>query len=405
LSRDDSQRLLHLLTCPLCGQEETLRMDMWRGLQAPEPCTAAPARAPLEPEEWRKAERLADTLLRLPQAGWSLRFRNDKRYAQPAVAEVLLEKSARAQADDPGLSYEVAELVASTPRGLAEAGPALRAELLMANAARLAGRPSEAEVLLDKMALFLTTPDVRGAFCRLRALLLWEQGRLEEAHAFLRQAVVRFAEARQPEEEGATQALLGLLLRETGDGERCFAALLRALALPFAERRPWLGTRVALALSWVLLEAGAGDEAQTMADWADRLVPGLATPEETAWAFWWHGRMFLALGEAEVARERLLAARGAWLQHRRLAAAALTTLDLAAAVPAEERAAALQGWIAETEEVFAGVPGLDEALLLLHKALHGGPRESTSERRKIFELTLLLRFRAAGLRPDVLPFA
>jgi tetratricopeptide (TPR) repeat protein len=274
LSPDGSRRLLHLLTCPLCGPQEALRIDMAQGLPAPAPCTAAPARAPLEPAERRKAERLADKLLKLPQAGRLLRLRNDPRHARPAVAEVLLEKSAQTQTDDPGRSYELAQLVAITPRPLAEAGLALRAELLMANAARLAGRPGEADALLDKMALFVTKPDLRGAFCRLRALLLWEQGRMEEAQAFLRQAVLRFAEAGRPEEEGAAQALLGLLLREAGDGERCCAALLRALALPFAECRPWLGMRVALVLGWVLLEAGAGDEAQTMADWATAWCPG-----------------------------------------------------------------------------------------------------------------------------------
>jgi hypothetical protein len=115
--------------------------------------------------------------------------------------------------------------------------------------------------------------------------------------------------------------------------------------------------------------------------------------------------MFLAFAEMQEARERLHAARTLWLERRRLAEAALTTLDLAGTVPAEEWAVHLQPWIAELEEVFAGTPGLDDALLLLRKVLHDGPREATGERRKTLQLALLLRFRAAGLRPDVLPFA
>jgi tetratricopeptide (TPR) repeat protein len=333
-----------------------------------------------------------------------------RRYARPAVAEILLEASARAQTVNPEDSCELAMLAVCSlqPGGLEQARPLLRAELLIANAARLAGRLGEAESVLDRAAPFLIAPDLRGAFCRLRALVLWERGRLEEAHGLLRQAVNRFAEAGLAEEEGASQALLGLLLREMGEGERCFAAMARALTLPFAERRPWLGMRVALTVAWVCSACGTPANAWPVVVWADRLRPLLKAPAEKTWAQWWHGRILDACGEAEPARRKLLAARAQWLEQRRLAEAALTTLDLAATVPATEsvdaRAAQLLPWIEEIEAAFAGEPGLELVRPTLHEALHAGLPE-TLEQRKVQELGLLLRFRLAGLRADSLPFA
>jgi tetratricopeptide (TPR) repeat protein len=410
LSPAETRQLHHLLTCPLCGPAATLHIDVADGLRAPRRRKAPPPEPVPDPVEQRKAERLTAMLLSLPQGVRLMRVRNEPRYARPAVAKILLEASARAQPANPEDSYELAMLAVGSmqPGSMEQARPILQAELLMANAARLAGRLDEAETVLDRVAPFLIAPDLRGAFCRLRALVLWERGRLEEAHGLLRQAAGRFAEAGLEEEEGTSQALLGLLLREMGEGERCFAAMARALTLPFAERRPWLGVRVALIVAWVCSACETPVNAWPVVVWADRLLPLLKAPAEKAWAQWWHGRILLTCGEVEPARRKLLAARGQWLEHRRLAEAALTTLDLAATVPAtepvDERAAQVLPWIEEIEAAFAGEPGLDLVRPSLHGALHARLPE-TLEQRKVQELGLLLRFRLAGLRVDSLPFA
>lgn len=411
LSPAETRQLHHLLTCPLCGPAATLHIDVADGLHAPRRRKAAPPEPVPDPAARRSAERRVKALLSLPPEVRRMRVRDEPgRYARPAVAEILLEASARAQTVNPEDSCELAMLAVCSlqPGGLEQARPLLRAELLIANASRLAGRLGEAEAVLDRVAPFLIAPDLLGAFCRLRALVLWERGRLEEAHGLLRQAAGRFAEAGLAEEEGASQALLGLLLREMGEGERCFAAMARALALPFAERRPWLGVRVALLVTWVCSACETPVNAWPVLVWADRLLPLLKAPAEKAWAQWWHGRILLTCGEVEPARRKLLVARGQWLEQRRLAEAALTTLDLAATVPAteagDEWAAQVLPWIEEIEAAFAGEPGLALVRPSLHGALHAGLPE-TLEQRKVQELGLLLRFRLAGLRVDVLPFA
>lgn len=386
-------------------------------------------------EEARRRERaeelFAELAGRAPEKRcWALKSR---RFRDPALVELLLEKSREAQPADPGEAITLATMAALLALRMCEPGGegALmavflgRAHCLAGNAWRLVGNEAEAELAFGNTVSFLARSAGscdRAFYCRSLALLRWEQGRIDEAVSLLHHAARIFAENGARHEEGTSLALLGLLYVEEGDPRRAVAPLRKARLGAEPGRRPWLAARARLALALALARLGHLGQARWMLREAWELFPllndcdgagagdGAGDCEELVRAHWLEGRVCSLLGPAEEAEGLLDSVRGKFLDDGCLPEAALASLDLALHRTEAHRGpagpAAMAPLIAELQARLGTEDGADIALKGLRgfeRSLEEGkpPRESADGIASFLRRT----FRFRGFRVEPLPFA
>jgi tetratricopeptide (TPR) repeat protein len=244
-------------------------------------------------------------------------------------------------------------------------------------------------------------------FCRVLGLLRWEQGRLDEAAALLRQSARAFSEQCLPEEEGASLILVGLLSLERNETEMAIRLLQTGRAACDPEARPWLTVRAGLSLAQALAEIGHGTRAAGVLNETRWHYARAPEESEQLTIYWLEGKVCARLGRRDEAENLLAAVRLQFLAERRLAETLLSSLDLAVLLVEEGREAELPELLREIEAAF----GADEAAIEVVKVARAFTAE-IADRRTVSPdalaaaaSTLRRVLRTRGVRVESLPFA
>ncbi|HET9212229.1 MAG TPA: hypothetical protein VFR03_17630 [Thermoanaerobaculia bacterium] len=357
------------------------------------------------------ARRLLAELLSVPPAGRSELVRQ-ARFQNLDLLDLLLESSQEAQPADPArgedLSHLAARLAAALSEDEPEAAAALpRAFCLGANARRLRQDVTGADAMLARAAPFVEFPGERAVYCRVAALVRWEQGRPDEADALLRHAARLFAEEGLGGEEACCRGLLGLLqMEQSGLGDP-LPALLDGWSEMSREIRPEMALRVGLSAALCLAERGQGDRARSALREAWRLFSEIGDPRELLRASWLEARVLGRLGEREEALQMLESVRLRLFLEPSPAEAALVSVDLGLVLAESGRAAeieplaeALRKSFPEEAPLIVATGGL---LRFAELALDAEPGLPSLARHAM--ATMIRTFRVARLSLRPLPFA
>lgn len=334
------------------------------------------------------------------------------RFQNLDLLELLLESSQDAQLADPAhaedLSHLAARLAAILSEDAPEAVAALpRAFCLGANARRLRQDVTGADAMLARAAPFLEFPGERAVYSRVAALVRWEQGRIDEADALLRNAVRLFADEGLAPEEACCWGLLGLLQMEQNGLGDPLPALLDGWVEMSRELRPALALRVALSTAVCLAERGQTDRARMKLREAWRLLSQVEDPRELLRASWLEARALGRLGDREEALQMLESVRLRLFLEPSPAEAALVSIDLGlvlaesgCAAEIESLAEALRKSFPDEAPLIVATGGL---LRFAELALDAEPGLPALARHAI--ATMLRTFRVARLRLRPMPFA
>ncbi|HSN85844.1 MAG TPA: hypothetical protein VL025_03755, partial [Thermoanaerobaculia bacterium] len=242
-------------------------------------------------------------------------------------------------------------------------------ECLRGNAERVRGDFEAARAAFGRAAAWLAlTPGrtLEGAeLCRGRGLLLWEQGRLDEAEGLLRQSSRILAEAGPPDEEGAARVLLGLLAAERGDRGRAARLLEAGRAALDPERWPWLALHARLGLALEYARRGQAQRAEALLDPQPVEEEG---PDTGLLRAWLEGQVRLRIGQPAEGEKRLREAWCGFLARDDGPRAALCALDLAAALVRQGRGGEVGTLVDALREGCRGDPALE--------AFCAGPRNA-----------------------------
>jgi hypothetical protein len=421
-----SPDLLHLLTCPSCRswaigrlldrrnssrEEDDTKPDLYAGLWQ-----RLEERTPELVEETRRrtetVERLFAELMQAP-AGRRLAVVQLKRFRSLDLLERLLEESHAGQLADPARAAELAHLAARLAglfgEGDEEAAAALpRAYSLAANARRLEGRLKTAEALLTKAVPFLASSIERAFYCRILALLRWEQGRTDEAEALLEHTARLYAAECLDREAGTCLMILGLvLLEEEGREGEPLTLLAHGWTEMDRDSRPLLALRGGMALAALLAKDGQEARARAVLKQSWQLFAEVTEPAEMLRVYALEGKVLARLGDLDEALHVLESVRRQLLAEPSPAEAALVSLDLALALAESDRAGEIEaladGLWCSFPEIRAMRLAEENLRAIAILARRGEPRL----REATFKTAITLRrvFRASGLRIKPLPFA
>jgi len=421
---------LHLLTCPACrgkaaadlrqspagfgdrSEDGENSVAMWQWLATSEELSQLLDEMA---EGTATAAGLLSELLAMAPEDRMKAVRRE-RFLSPFLLEALLRQARGAQPDNPDESCSLAALATELgwclkARSAEDSdlwNPEMtRAVNLTGNARRLLGAWELAESVLtftanDRACDGADWESVSG--CRYLGLLRWEQGRLLEAEALLRQAARSFGELESPPEEATTRALLGLLTAERGRPDRA-VLLLQAARAALPVERPWLCVQTGLGLALALAEAGdPGRARQTLAEtW--RLYPTITGEHEFLRLHWLEGRLLDRLGDRANAEPLYRAVRGRLLAEENLADAALCTHDLVVLLRGDGRSVEIPALCREIEQILPQDAKLREAWRMVQTAFPAGARCEIPYQLAA-EAAGLLRslFRERGHRVEALPF-
>ena len=419
-----SADLLHLLTCPTCRnwaigrlldrrasptEDDDTRDELYTGMWA-----RLEERTPELIEETRRRAETVDRLFaELMQAppGRRLGAVQQARFRSLDLLERLLEESHAGQLTDPTRAAELAHLAARLAglfgKGDEEAAAALpRAYSLTANARRLEGRLRTADALLAKAVPFLAGSVERAFYCRVLALLRWEQGRSDEAEALLQHTAGLYAAEGMDREVGACMVILGLVLEE-GQQENPLALLSRAWVEMDRNTRPLLALRGGLALAALLAQADQEERARAVLKQSWPLFAEVTEPAEMLRVYAWEGKVLARLGDRDEALHVLESVRRQLLAEPSPAEAALVSLDLALALAESHRAGEIEALAEALQCSFPEIPAMRLAEENLKAVAILAQRNEPRLREATFKTAITLRrvFRACGLRIKPLPFA
>lgn len=334
------------------------------------------------------------------------------RFQNLDLLDLLLESSQDAQPADPAraedLSHLAARLAAILSENEPEAAAALpRAFCLGANARRLRRDLTGADAMLAKAAPFVEFPAERALYCRIAALVRWEQGRPDEADALLRHAARRFEEEGLFADEACCQGLLGLLQMEQDGLGDPLPALLDGWVEMSREIRPAVALRVGLSAAACLAERGQMDRARMKLREAWRLLAEVEDPRDQLRASWLEARVLGRLGDREEALQMLESVRMRLFLEPSPAEAAMVSIDLGLVLAESGRAGeieslaeALRKSFPEEAPLIVAAGGL---LRFAELALDAEPGLPALARHALS--TMLRTFRAARLSLRPLPFA
>jgi tetratricopeptide (TPR) repeat protein len=374
LTPDDREEF-HTLTCPLCGRwgleglflgaavspkdategEETGEIDggFWRRLEEKAPWLAA------EAERRRKiADELLAELAPLPP-GDREAAAGAERFRCLDLFELLATAGRDAQLASPEEARSFAECAVRVAAGVLdvdpeEGRPALaRALCLAANAARLRGDFGEAESALARAVRLLDGVEDRAEYCRALALVRWEQGRADEAHALLERAWSLFRLLEDADAQAASAALLGLLHAEEGWHASAMPFLVRGWRDLDRGAHPELALRTGLALAYAFALAGDGGRAREALREVWQLQRRVSGAEGTR-ACWQQARVLSHLGDGVEARYLLRSVRDRLAEEGSLPEAFLASIDLAVLHAEAGELKEIPGLAAVLEARFAG---------------------------------------------------
>jgi len=369
--------------------------QVWENLKA-----RAPEHQRIAQARRQTAGQLLDELLGSPQKVWLAKIRGEERFLSLDLLERLLEVCHGALPFEPRRAFEVSRVALELGRLLSAQVPEethCRALCLGSHALRLLGDHRQADVLLMRAAFFLSDLSARGFFCRASGLLLWDQGRAEEAAALLHQASRRYRELGDASEEAVCEALLGLLYSEDGEWGRAASALLKARSGVDSVHRPWLAAQAHLALARCL--AVTGREAEARALWQSVWTLYKCLPEEAIISLLWREALVAeAVGDLAEAGTLLGSVHRRYLSTGDLPEATLATLQLAGILARQGRADEAWALSAKLKEVFEGKQGFEVSWCVL-QGLDKEMARGKAGSGNILYSSLYQSFRLRGVYP------
>jgi tetratricopeptide (TPR) repeat protein len=311
-------------------------------------------------DERSEAPHLLAELLALPAPQRQTLARQGRRFQTLAVCELLIDACFEAGFRDAGEAVELADLALVVTRQLDAAyyGPSVvqdlqaRAWAYLGNARRIAFDLAGAEEALlqaERLAEGGSADPLEEArILDLRASLLGDQGRFEQAAELLDIVIDIYDDLHEPHRKGRAMISQGVFLGQAGGPEDAIRQLRKGLALVEWEREPRLVLMARHNLAWFLNDSGRSEEA------LQQLERFLHTYGEfpDAWTelrlAWLSGRIAARLDYLADAERTLVEVRQGFLAEGHGYDASLVTLDLA-------QLYLRQGRGAEVRELAAGM--------------------------------------------------
>ena len=310
--------------------------------------------------ERRAAPPLLAELLGYPPAERPVLVTHCRRFRALAVCELLLDASFEKGFHDAGQSAELAKLGLLLARHL-DAGHyghsvvqdvQARAWAYLGNARRIAFDLAGAEEALNQAERLAESgsadPLEEARILDLRASLLSDQGRFEQAAELLDVVIGIYQDLHEPHRQGRAMISQGVFLGYAGWPEEAIRQIRKGLALAEWEREPRLALVARHNLAWFLNDCGRSEEAlRQLARFHHtyREFPDAWTELRLAWL---SGRIATRLGRLEEAERSLIDVRQRFLAEGHGYDASLVTLDLA-------QLYLQQGRNAEVRELAAGM--------------------------------------------------
>jgi len=342
--------------CPVCQRKVD---DLLWQLQAAAP-QGGPARALAEEEQvWSRllvklehrmeliareravAPGLVDELLTRPPGEREALLRSG-RFQTIAVCELLVERSFAEGFQDPGQARELAELAVQVAdrldalvygRSVVQDFRA-RAWAYLGNARRLGSDLKGAEEAISLAEYFSeegsADPLEEARLLDLKASLLGDQGRLEEAAGLLDVVIDIHEDIRDTHRQGRALISKGLFLAYAGQPEQGLDWTSRGLELIRGEQEPRLVLMANHNIAWCLTDCGRAEDAQRHLDGIRHLYDGFSDPWTRLRLGWLEARIAAGLGRREEAESKFRELRDAFVEHRLGYDASIVTLDLAA---------------------------------------------------------------------------
>lgn len=342
----------------------------------------SPAAAPWDEEEcWRRifnrleqrvaligleraaAPALVDEILALPQEERASRL--GRRHRTLAVCELLIERSFEEGFENPARSVEIAELAILLSERLdaAHYGRAVvqdlraRAWAYLGNARRISSDLPGAEQALKHAEALAeegsADPLEEARLLDLKASLLSDQGRFEEAAEVLGVVIDIYEEVRDPHRKGRALISQGLFLSYAGRPDKAVERIRLGLSLidPATESR--LVLMACHNLAWALNDCGRAEEALRYLESFRSSYAEFPNAWTGLRLRWLEGRIAAGLGRLDEAEERLRAVRESFVEQGLGYDASMVTLDLAALYLGQEgRGAEVRKLAAEMLPVF-----------------------------------------------------
>lgn len=292
-------------------------------------------------EERREAPPLVAELLSHPVPQRRILVCQAGRFQTLAVCELVIDASFEAGFRDVAEAVELAELslLLSGQLDAGYYGPSVvkdlqaRAWAYLGNARRIAFDLTGAEEALQQAELLAeggsADPLEEARILDLRASLLGDQGRFEQAAELLDVVIDIYDDLREPHRKGRAMISQGVFLGQAGGPEEAIRQLRKGLSLVEWEREPRLVLMARHNLAWFLNDSGRSEEA------LQQLERFLHTYGEfpDAWTelrlAWLSGRIAARLDYAAEAERTLIDVRERCLVEGHGYDASLVTLDLA----------------------------------------------------------------------------
>lgn len=354
------------------GSDEDQYDTMFERVQA-----KASERAHAARREQVSAAALANELEARPPETWAALVREDRRFHNATLVDLLLERSRGQWGEDAGRAEELALLALGLAacldgriygqgllcdlkaRAWAFAGNArrVRADLAGAEAAF-----AEAEALLDQGSCELLE---RALFLDLKASLLRSQRRFAEALEAIRHVANIYRRLCDPHLEGRALVSEAMILGYAGQPQEAIRMYFRAVARLDPRRDLHLAFLARHNLLSDLVEVGKAQEALDLLPEVQRVGREIGRPQDQIRLGWVEGLIQRELGGHEEAASKLLAAREAYIQHEDGFRAALVSLDLAKLYIAQGRTAETRRLAAEMQPIFVAKNIQREAIAAL----------------------------------------
>jgi tetratricopeptide (TPR) repeat protein len=317
-------------------------------------------------EERREAPRLVDQLLDEARPRRIALICADRRFQSAALCELLIEQCRRA--GPPATAEEMAEAAVAVAGQIdgrlcgATVALSLRARSWahLGNARRLTGDLDGAEeALASAEPLYRDTGDEMemAELYGIKACLLGEQGKLEEAVRLLDRALAAYRPAGDRHLLGRTLVQKGVIRSwayemDPAAAPEAIRLLREGLALLDQRTDPGLAANGHLRLGLLLADAGRGEEALAAAGQARPLYEELGDGTNLLRVRRLEGKAEEALGRLEAAEVALSEAREGFLRERLGVESAGVTLELAVLYKQLERSPDLDRLAGEISPIF-----------------------------------------------------
>ena len=273
------------------------------------------------------------------------------RFQTVAVCELLIERSFAEGFQDPaqarelaGLAVQVADRLDILLYGWSVVQDfRARAWAYLGNARRLGSDLKGAEEAISLAQYFSeegsADPLEEARILDLKASLLADQGRLEEAAELLDVVIDIYEDIRDAHRQGRALLSKALFLSYAGQPEQSLEWISRGLELIRGEQEPRLVLMANHNIAWCLADCGRAEEAQRHLDGIRHLYDGFSDPWTRLRLDWLEARIAAGLGRREEAERKLRDLRDAFVEQKLGYEASIVTLDLAALYLEQERTA------------------------------------------------------------------